>query len=234
MQDRRLGPTGLAKPGKTRGLTGMGPGLARQEAAGRGFGQFWNRTVCPVQTRTAGWLPGPLAKLDGAMAIEVDLRLDSRLFHFSFGHADFLVSLWIAILTLRWYSFPAHSRRVLRRLLWESLCLFVCLFHLFLSVFLAPWCIARGGVLHDWSLSSMARDESRMARDESRMARDESRMARDQSGMARDEPCMTGDYCQPEESVHRCVRTHSHLYSYIYDLVALSAYIQSNLSIITI
>jgi hypothetical protein len=68
--------------------------------------------------------------------------------------------------------------------------------------FLAPQCIARGGVLHDRSLSSVARDESRMARDESRMARDESRMA--------------GDYCGPEKSIHTCVRTHSHLYSYIY------------------
>jgi len=36
------------------------------------------------------------------MVIEVDLRLDLRLFHFSFfGHADFLVSLWMAILRLR-------------------------------------------------------------------------------------------------------------------------------------
>ena len=91
--------------------------------------------------------------------------------------------------------------------------LFVCLFHLFLSVFLAPRCTARGGVLHDRSLSSVARDESRMARDELRM---------------------TGDYCRPEESIHRCVRTHSHLYSYIYGLVALLDYIQSSFSIITI
>jgi hypothetical protein len=67
-------------------------------------------------------------------------------------------------------------------------------------------------VLYDRSLSSVARDESRMARDESRMARDE--------------PRMTGDYCRPEESIHRCVRTHSHLYSYIYGLVALLDYIQ--------
>jgi len=44
MQKRRLETTGLAKPGKTRGLTGMGPGLAHQEVAGRVFGQVWNRT----------------------------------------------------------------------------------------------------------------------------------------------------------------------------------------------
>jgi len=72
------------------------------------------------------------------------------------------------------------------------------------------------GLWHDRSLSSVARDESRMARDESRMARDESRM--------------TGDYCRPEESIHRCVHTHSHLYSYIYSLVALLDNIQSTFS----
>jgi len=66
----------------------------------------------------------------------------------------------------------------------------------------------------------VARDESRMARDESRMTRDKSRMNR--------------DYCRPEESIHRCVRTQSHLYSYIYGLVALLDYIQSSFSSITI
>jgi hypothetical protein len=39
-----------------------------------------------------------------AIVIEVDLwldlRLDLRLFHFSFGPADFLVFLWIAIFRL--------------------------------------------------------------------------------------------------------------------------------------
>ena len=35
---------GLAKHGKPRALTGMGTGLARQEAADRVFGQFWNRS----------------------------------------------------------------------------------------------------------------------------------------------------------------------------------------------
>ena len=43
-QNRRLEPTGLAKPGKSCRLTGMDPGLARQDAAGRVFGRFWNRT----------------------------------------------------------------------------------------------------------------------------------------------------------------------------------------------
>jgi len=43
-QNRRLEPTGLAKPGKTCRLMGTGPGLARQDAAGRVFRQFWNQT----------------------------------------------------------------------------------------------------------------------------------------------------------------------------------------------
>ena len=55
-------------------------------------------------------------------------------------------------------------------------------------------------------------------------------MARDESRMARDEPRMTGDYCWPEESIHRCVRTHSHLYSYIRGLVAHLVNIQSSFS----
>jgi hypothetical protein len=43
-ENRRLEPTGLGKPSKTRGLTGTGPGLARQDAADWVFGWFWNRT----------------------------------------------------------------------------------------------------------------------------------------------------------------------------------------------
>jgi len=55
-QNRRLEPTGLAKPGETRGLTGTGPGLAREESAGRVFGRFWNRTDPFLRSK-----PGPLA-----------------------------------------------------------------------------------------------------------------------------------------------------------------------------
>jgi len=55
-QNRRLEPTGIAKPGETRGLTGTGPGLARQESAGRVFGRFWNRTDPFLRSK-----PGPLA-----------------------------------------------------------------------------------------------------------------------------------------------------------------------------
>jgi len=56
MQNRRLEPTGLAKPGKTRRLTGMGLGFTRQDAAGRIFGRIWNRTDPFLQSK-----PGPLA-----------------------------------------------------------------------------------------------------------------------------------------------------------------------------
>jgi len=55
-QNRRLEPTGFAKPGKTRRLTGTGPGLAGQDTAGRVFGRFWKRT------EPSFWsVPGPLA-----------------------------------------------------------------------------------------------------------------------------------------------------------------------------
>ena len=55
-------------------------------------------------------------------------------------------------------------------------------------------------------------------------------MAGDESHTAGGEPRMIGDCCRPEESIHRCVRTHSHLYSYIYGLVALLDNIQSSFS----
>jgi hypothetical protein len=41
-------------------------------------------------------------------------------------------------------------------------------------------------------------------------------MAGDESRMAGGESRMTGDYCPPQGSIHRCVRTHSHLYCHIY------------------
>jgi len=46
---------GLAKPGKTRRLTGMGQGLACRDVVGRVFGRFLN------QTKSYLWSePGPL------------------------------------------------------------------------------------------------------------------------------------------------------------------------------
>jgi hypothetical protein len=99
---------------------------------------------------------------------------------------------------------------------------------------LTPRCIARGGVLHDRSLSAVARDESCIARDKSCKARDASSMARDESRMARNESCMAGNYCWPDTSIHRGVHKHLHLYSYIYGLVPLLHNLQSSFSIITI
>jgi hypothetical protein len=55
-QNRTLEPTGLAKPGDTRMLTGMGLGSARQESAGRVFARFCNRTDPFLRFK-----PGPLA-----------------------------------------------------------------------------------------------------------------------------------------------------------------------------
>jgi len=43
-QNRRLEPTGLAKPGETCELMGTGPGLARHESVDRVVGQVWNRS----------------------------------------------------------------------------------------------------------------------------------------------------------------------------------------------
>ena len=56
MQNRRLDSTDLAKPGETRGLTGTGPGLARQESPGQVFGRVWNRTDPFLRSK-----PRPLA-----------------------------------------------------------------------------------------------------------------------------------------------------------------------------
>jgi hypothetical protein len=66
------------------------------------------------------------------------------------------------------------------------------------------------------------------------MAGDDSRMAGGESRMTGGESRMTGDCCRPEGSIHRCVRTHSHLYSHIYGLVALLDNIQLSFSSITI
>jgi hypothetical protein len=71
MQNRRLEPTGLAKPGETRGLTGPGPGLAHQESAGRDFGLFWNRTDLFLRSKPGplACYPDPLLTLDGGRQV---------------------------------------------------------------------------------------------------------------------------------------------------------------------
>jgi hypothetical protein len=69
-QNWRLEPTCLATQGKTHSLTGTGPGLARQESAGRVFGRFWNRTDPFLWSK-----PGPLAGyLDQLLALGITDR----------------------------------------------------------------------------------------------------------------------------------------------------------------
>jgi hypothetical protein len=68
MENRRLEPTSLAKPSKTRGLTGMGTGLAHQEAPGRVFGRVWNQTKPFFRSK-----PEPLADYpDPLLTLVVD------------------------------------------------------------------------------------------------------------------------------------------------------------------
>jgi hypothetical protein len=59
-----LEPTGLAKHGTTRGLMGMVMGLARQEAAGRVVGRFWNQIDLFFRSKL-----GPLAGYADALLI---------------------------------------------------------------------------------------------------------------------------------------------------------------------
>jgi len=47
----RVEPTGPAKPGNTRGLTGTVPGLAWEEAEGRVSGRVCNRTKSFFQAK---------------------------------------------------------------------------------------------------------------------------------------------------------------------------------------
>jgi len=75
-QNRRLDPTGLAKRGKTRGLTGSGLGLDQQEAVCQGFGRFWNQTerFFSSKPRLLPGYPDPLLTLDpkdGTMGVDM-------------------------------------------------------------------------------------------------------------------------------------------------------------------
>jgi len=66
-QNRRLEPTGLAKPCKSHRLTGVGPGLARQDTVGRVFEHFWNSTEPCLRSE-----PGPLSgHLDRLLTLPV-------------------------------------------------------------------------------------------------------------------------------------------------------------------
>jgi hypothetical protein len=55
---------GIAKPGKTHGLTGTGPDLARQDGLGCVFGHFWNLTKSFLWSK-----PGQLAGYPDMMLI---------------------------------------------------------------------------------------------------------------------------------------------------------------------
>jgi len=63
LQNRRMEPTGLAKPGKTHWLTGTRPGFARQKSAGWVAWWFLTRTgaLGLVSTRTEAGQPGTVA-----------------------------------------------------------------------------------------------------------------------------------------------------------------------------
>lgn len=78
---------------------------------------------------------------------KVDRGLDLRLFHFSCGHPDFFVSLWIAIhsysSTLSLLTFVVFQGGYYGNHFFSSV-------HLFLTL----RCIGRGEVLHDRSLPS--------------------------------------------------------------------------------
>ena len=78
IQNRTLEPTGLANCGKTRGLMGTGPGLARQDSAGRVFRCVCNRTDSLLRGKhgsLAGY-PDPLPTLikgDGWLSISIPI-----------------------------------------------------------------------------------------------------------------------------------------------------------------
>jgi len=55
MQNHRLEPTGLAKPGETRRLTGTALGVAWLLSLVKGFGRVWNLTDPFLRSK-----PGPL------------------------------------------------------------------------------------------------------------------------------------------------------------------------------
>jgi hypothetical protein len=77
----RLEPTDLAKPGKSRRLTGTGTGFARQEALVRVFGLFWNRTEPFFWSKPGplGGYPDPLLTLvDGGLPDHRDGESDYK------------------------------------------------------------------------------------------------------------------------------------------------------------
>jgi hypothetical protein len=81
MENRRLEPAGLAKPGKPRGLMGTGMGLARQEAPGWVFGRAWNRTepFFRSKPRPLAGYPDPLLTLVLGRSLGGQFNVQNRL-----------------------------------------------------------------------------------------------------------------------------------------------------------
>jgi hypothetical protein len=52
------------------------------------------------------------SRADSLQSRKVHIWLYIGSFHLSFGQTDSSVSLWVVILRLRWYCFPAHFRKV--------------------------------------------------------------------------------------------------------------------------
>jgi hypothetical protein len=82
-----LEQTGLAELVETRGLTGTGLGLARQESAGGVFGRVWNRTDTFLRSK-----PGPLAGYPDPM-----LTLGGLAMVLTFVIADSLIGIVIML-----------------------------------------------------------------------------------------------------------------------------------------
>jgi hypothetical protein len=75
-RNRRLEPTGLAKPVETRVLMGTCMGLARHESAGRVIGQVWNRTDPFLLSK-----PGPVTNTNCEMSrIVIDTGVSDAYF----------------------------------------------------------------------------------------------------------------------------------------------------------
>jgi len=127
-QNRRLERTGLAKPGKTRLLTGMGPGLARQAAASRVFGRVWKscRDAPQVFKKISRDVSSLhiLLKETGEMVTELALNegLDSRMVkqlrYLILGCDEVLTGLRELLSRLK--HLRSRSRFTLDRFLWSS------------------------------------------------------------------------------------------------------------------
>jgi len=69
-QEPEIGTNGSSETRQNQWVTGYGYGFGPQRSCGSGFWTVLepNRTLYPVQTRTAGGLPGPVANTSSAAA----------------------------------------------------------------------------------------------------------------------------------------------------------------------